>query len=99
MSGEIKIKEKEMSTQPPPSVKQFPEDSLEKKVYSIVDNYKQYVPIANDRNRLAYTLFKFVNGEGDNPEILVSSTKIKIEGISKQELAAKLNSDLKEIKK
>ncbi|HEX2961886.1 MAG: hypothetical protein ACM3UR_06995 [Bacteroidota bacterium] len=88
-----------MTTLPPPSVKPFPEDSLEKQVYNIVEKYKENIPIMNDRNRLGYNLFKYMSGEGDSPEILVKSTKIKIVGMTKEELAAKLTADLKTVKK
>ena len=87
-----------MATQPPPAVKKFPEDSPEKKVYSIVEKYSENIPVPNDRNRLGFCLYKYVTGEGDKPEILVRSTKIKITGISKKELAQKLNEDLREVK-
>ena len=36
-----------------------------------------------------------MSGEGDAPEILVKSTKIKIEGITKEELAKKISEELK----
>ncbi|MGE5354135.1 MAG: hypothetical protein ACM3P0_18760 [Acidobacteriota bacterium] len=88
-----------MTTLPPPSVKPFPEDSLEKQVYNIVEKYKENIPIMNDRNRLGYNLFKYMSGEGDSPEILVKSTKIKIVGMTKEELAQKLSADLKAVKK
>lgn len=79
-------------------VRKFPEDSLEKKIYNLVDSFNKYIPVDNDRNRLAFSLFKFVNGEGDSPSILVRETKIKIEGISREELAAKISSGLENIK-
>lgn len=88
-----------MTTLPPPSVKQFPEDSLEKQVYNIVEKYKENIPIMNDRNRLGYNLYKYMRGEGDSPEILVNSTKIKIVGMTKEELAQKLSQELKSVKK
>ncbi|HEX2867707.1 MAG TPA: hypothetical protein VHO03_11735 [Ignavibacteriales bacterium] len=88
-----------MTTLPPPSVKPFPEDSLEKQVYNIVEKYKENIPIMNDRNRLGYNLFKYMTGEGDSPEILVKSTKIKIVGMTKEELAEKLTKELKSVKK
>ncbi|MEI7810978.1 MAG: hypothetical protein WCJ01_00990 [Ignavibacteria bacterium] len=88
-----------MTTLAPPATKLFPDDSIEKQVYGIVEKYKENIPIMNDRNRMGYNLFKFVTGQGDSPEILVKSTKIKIAGISKEELAIKLNDELKSIKK
>jgi hypothetical protein len=81
-----------------PSVRKFPDNSLERQIYNLVDAYKENIPVANDRNRLAYSLFKFVKGEGDSPAILVKTTKIRIEGISSEELAGKLISDLENLK-
>ncbi len=86
-----------MTTLPPPAVKLFPENSLEKKVYTIVQKFSDNIPIINDRNRLGYCLYKYMKGEGDAPEILVNSTKIKITGITKEELAKKLNDELANI--
>ena len=73
--------------------------SIEKQVYSIVDEYKDNIPVSSDRNRLAFCLYKYVNGEGDTPEILVKTTKIQIEGISERELASKLNEKVSIVKK
>ncbi|MCF8261264.1 MAG: hypothetical protein K9J12_10855 [Melioribacteraceae bacterium] len=88
-----------MSTLPPPSVRKHPENSIESKIYSIVEGFETNIPIQNDRYRLSYCLYKFIQGEGDNPEILVNSTKIKIEGISKQELAKSLNEKISGLSK
>ncbi len=88
-----------MTTLPPPDTDFYPEDSLEKKVYTIVEKFKENIPIMNDRNRLGYNLFKFMNGEGDAPVILVKSAKIKIEGITKEELASKINGELSSLNK
>lgn len=87
-----------MTTLPPPKVKKAPEDSLESKVYTMVENFKEYIPIPNDRNRLSYCLFKYLNGEGDSPKILLKTSKINYEGISKEELAKKLDEELSKIK-
>lgn len=87
-----------MTTLPPPAVNPAQENSIEKQVYSIVDKYKEHLPVVNDRYRLGFTLFKFVKGEGDPPEILVKSTKIKLEGISEEEFAKKLAEELKNLK-
>jgi hypothetical protein len=88
-----------MSTLPPPKVNYFPDSSLEKQCYKIAEKYIENIPIMNDRNRLGYNLYKYMSGEGDAPEILVKSTKIKIVGITGKELAAKISADLTEIKK
>lgn len=86
-----------MSTLPPPSTKFFPENSIERKVYDIVDNLSEYLPVVNDRNRLGFCLYKYVRGEGDHPDVLVKSSKLKIEGISEEKLAAKISEELKKI--
>ncbi len=87
-----------MTTLPPPKVKKAPEDSLESKVYTMVETFKEYIPTPNDRNRLSYCLFKYLNGEGDAPKILLKTSKINYEGISKEELAKKLDEELTKIK-
>ncbi len=86
-----------MTTLPPPATKVFPESTIEKKCYNIVEMFKENIPIMNDRNRLGYNLYKFMTGEGDSPEILVKSTKIKIEGMTKAELAKRLTEELSKI--
>ncbi len=87
-----------MTSLPPPKTKVFPADSKEKQVYNIVEQLAENIPVPNDRNRLGYCLYKFVTGQGDNPEILVSSTKIKIVGMKKEELAKKINDELEKAK-
>jgi len=87
-----------MSTLPPPKIKEFPDSSLEKKVYSIVNSFVDYLPIANDRNRLGFGLYKYMSGEGDPPEILIQTSKLKLEGISVKEFAKKINLEIEKIK-
>ncbi|HEX7356399.1 MAG TPA: hypothetical protein VF270_01670 [Ignavibacteriaceae bacterium] len=87
-----------MTTLPPPKVKKAPEDSLESKVYSMVESFKEYIPITNDRNRLSYCLIKYLNGEGDAPKITLKTSKINFENISRDELAKKLDEALAKIK-
>ena len=86
-----------MTTLPPSKVNEFPEDSLEKKVYKIADSLEEYIPIMNDRNRLGYNLYKFMTGEGDSPEIIVRNAKLTIENISYDELAKKITQALENI--
>jgi hypothetical protein len=88
-----------MTTLPPPKTKKFPEDSLEKQVYQVVENLSDYVPVVNDRNRLGFNLYKYMKGEGDKPEIIVKTSKIKVKGINLEELAGKIKSELEKIKK
>ncbi|GAB6283265.1 MAG: hypothetical protein STSR0008_20250 [Ignavibacterium sp.] len=84
-----------MTSLPPPFTKEFPADSMEKKAYSIVEKFKENIPIMNDRNRLGYYLFKYFIGEGDPPEISVTDAKIKVVGISEKELIKKIEEEVK----
>jgi hypothetical protein len=88
-----------MGTLPPPKMRSFPDDSLEKQVYNIVEQFHKFIPIMNDRNRLGFSLYKYLKGEGDDPGILIKSTKIKIEGITKDELAKKISFEIEKLKK
>ncbi len=87
-----------MTTLPPPKVKKAPADSLESKVYSLIENYREYIPITNDRNRFAYCMVKYLNGEGDAPVIALKTAKINVEKISLEYLAKKLDQELAKIK-
>ena len=86
-----------MTTLPPAGVKKFPEDSLENKVYSIVESFKDNIPVMNDRYRLGYNLYKLVTGEGDPPEVIVKNSKLHLENITEAELAKKLSEKLKDL--
>lgn len=88
-----------MTTLPPPGVNKAPEDSLESKVYAIVEKYSEYIPIMNERYRLGYTLFKYMTGEGDPPAVSVKGSKLTLKGITADDLAQKINVDLEELKK
>jgi len=87
-----------MTTLPPPGTKKFSNSSLEKKVYNLVESLAEYVPIVNDRNRLGFGLYKFLKGEGDQPNVLLKSLKIRIEGISEEELSAKISAGISDLK-
>ncbi len=86
-----------MSTLPPPNTREFSESTKEKKAYNLVEKFAEYLPIANDRNRLGYGLFKYLEGEGDPPDVLLKSSKLKIEGITIDELAKKLSAELENL--
>lgn len=88
-----------MSTLPPVPAKEFPADSLEKQIYTLVDKLEAYIPIANDRNRLSYNLFKFVTGEGDSPIVSIKNSKVQLAEISIEELALKIEEGLQDIKR
>jgi hypothetical protein len=87
-----------MTTLAAPGMKPANPNSVEKKVYELVEKYKDNIPVTNDRYRLAYNLIKYLQGEGDIPEILVKSTKIELVNISPVDLAIKLNEELDKIK-
>ncbi|HMN23929.1 MAG: hypothetical protein IT276_11580 [Ignavibacteriaceae bacterium] len=87
-----------MTTLPPPKVKKSPEDSIESKVYAMIETFKENIPIPNDRYRLSYCMLKYLNGEGDTPIITLKTSKINFEGISREELAKKLDAELAKIK-
>jgi hypothetical protein len=87
-----------MSTLPPPNTKKFPESSQEKKAYNLVEQFAEYLPVANDRNRLGFGIYKYLEGEGDPPDILLKSSKLIIEGISLDELAKKISDELEKLK-
>lgn len=87
-----------MTTLPASQVKPAEGNSLEKKVYSLVDRYKEYLPIENDRYRLAFALYKYMTGEGDEPSITIKTNKLNLEGITQNELAEKLSVDLNDLK-
>ena len=88
-----------MTTLPPPAVKNFPEDSIEKQCYGIAESLKEYLPIPNDRNRLGFNLYRLAIGEGDKPEVIVKNAKLKVEGISLSDLAKKLEEEIAKVKK
>lgn len=87
-----------MTTLPPPATKQFPENSIEKKCYTIAESLKDYIPAMNERNRLGFNLYRFVIGEGDAPEIIIRNAKIHFQGISEKELVSKISEEIKKIK-
>ncbi|MGA7720133.1 MAG: hypothetical protein WCA84_03065 [Ignavibacteriaceae bacterium] len=88
-----------MSTLPSPETSKFPDDSIEKRVYNIIEDLRAYLPIINDRNRLGYSLFKYVINEGDSPAVTLRNAKVKIDGISIEELAKKISVELEKIPK
>ncbi|MCB0730591.1 MAG: hypothetical protein KDC88_06120 [Ignavibacteriae bacterium] len=88
-----------MATLPPSPVKEFPADSLEKQVYSMVNSLEDKIPLMNDRNRLAFALLNFLRGQGDPPLVTVRNNKLTLANITKEELAELLEKKLEEIKK
>lgn len=63
-----------MTTKTPASVKEANPDEPVKKIYSMVEEFKDVIPITNERYRLAYCVNKFYNGETNTlKEALVSA--------------------------
>jgi hypothetical protein len=87
-----------MTTLSAPLTKSYPENSLEKKAYDIAEKFKDNLPLMNDRNRLGFNLYRYIKGEGDSPEVIVRSAKFTLSGITKEELAAKLNEEIAKLK-
>ncbi|KUO61151.1 hypothetical protein APF79_13480 [bacterium BRH_c32] len=85
-----------MTTLPAAGFKPANADSIESKIDTIVESLSEYISIKNERVRLAFNLYKFLKGEGDGPEVVLSSAKIRFENISKVELVTKINLKLKE---
>ncbi|MCK9280638.1 MAG: hypothetical protein M0P71_08455 [Melioribacteraceae bacterium] len=85
-----------MTTLPSTGFRPANADSIESKLDSIVESLDEYIPIKNERVRLAFNLYKFLKGEGDGPEIVISSAKIRFDNISKDDLVIKINEKLKE---
>jgi len=88
-----------MATLQPPFTQEFPLDSIEKQVYSIVEKFKEFIPIDNDRNRLSFYLFKYLNNEGEPPIKSIPYAKVTLNGITKEALAEKLDAELLNIRK
>jgi hypothetical protein len=88
-----------MTSMTPNPPKPFPENSIEKQIYNLINSFDRYLPIPNDRNRLSYCLYKYLDGEGDAPRILVKNQKMKIVGITEAELTAKIEEGINNFKR
>ncbi|MCK6603759.1 MAG: hypothetical protein HUU43_03780 [Ignavibacteriaceae bacterium] len=84
-----------MTTLPAPGVIPAKEDSIEKKAYSIAEALKDFMPVANDRNRLGFMIYKYLTGKGDAPEIMVPSGKFSLKGITVKEFVKLLEKELR----
>jgi translation elongation factor EF-1beta len=51
-----------MTTKPPAKVKPDDPDSPVKKIYSMVDEFADVIPVPNDRNRLAFCIHRYYQG-------------------------------------
>lgn len=87
-----------MTSLPPAPVKPYPENSIEKKAYSIAESLSEYLPIMNDRNRLGFNLYRHLMGEGDDIPTIVRTNKFTIEKISKEELIKLIQQKVDQVK-
>ena len=87
-----------MSSPTPDGTISQPEESIEKKIYNIVNNLNEYLPVTNDRNRLGFDLYKFVIGEGDEPLFTIKNSKVQVQGISIEELAKRISAEIAKVK-
>ncbi len=72
-------------------------DALEAKVYSFVESLEEFIPRSHDRNRLSFDLLKSLRGEGDSVFTTIKKNKLQIKNISLEELASKIEKELKEL--
>ncbi len=88
-----------MTSLPPAPVKPFPENSIEKKAYSIAESLAEFLPIMNDRNRLGFNLYRHLRGEGDDIRTIVITNKFTIENISREDLISLIEEKVEAVKK
>ncbi len=69
---------------------------LIKKIYDSVDEFKEFIPLDNDRNRLSFTLNLFFSKEIDTIENAVIQAQPRSSTIMYPELARKLTDKFKE---
>ncbi|MBM4175385.1 MAG: hypothetical protein FJ213_04330 [Ignavibacteria bacterium] len=86
-----------MSTLPPAHIQKFGIDTLEKKVYTIAEELKEYMPLESDRNRLGFNLFKKFKGEGDDVTTIFRTNKFQIQSISRKDLIKLIEEKLSNI--
>ena len=81
-----------MTTKPPPPVEDFPADSLEKIAYSSVAAIPTEEP--NDRNRLAYHIWRWLSSREGTLEDAVSESGSRIK-IGRSEAVTIVREELK----
>ena len=52
-----------MTTKAPAEIKYFDENEAIKKLYSVIDELSDLIPVSNDRNRLSFNLDLYLRGE------------------------------------
>jgi hypothetical protein len=64
-----------MTTKPPASIKEADPNSPTKKIYAMVEEFKDIIPVTNERYRMAFCLNKYFNGEAGSIKEALISTK------------------------
>ncbi|TRZ51157.1 hypothetical protein D4R99_04780 [bacterium] len=85
-----------MTTKPPAEVKPADENSLIKKIYTIIDEFKEFIPVDNDRNRLSFTLNLFFSKEIDSVENAIIQAQPRSSTLMYTELTKKITERFKE---
>ena len=79
-----------MTTKAPASVKEANTDEPLKKIYAMVEEFKDVIPVTNERYRLAFNLNKFHLGESASLAEALSNAKPESCTIEKKELLKQL---------
>jgi len=64
-----------MTTKPPASIQEADPNSPIKKLYNMVDELKDVIPVMNERYRLAFCLNKYLNNEANSIKEALTSAK------------------------
>lgn len=79
-----------MTTKAPASVKEANPDEPVKKIYGMVEEFKDIIPVTNERYRLAFNINKFYSGESASLAEAVSNAKPESCTINGKELLKQL---------
>lgn len=79
-----------MTTKTPASVKEANPNEPIKKIYNMVEEFKDVIPITNERYRLAYCVNKFFTGETNSIKDALNSANTESCTIEREELLKQL---------
>lgn len=79
-----------MTTKTPASVKEANPDEPIKKIYNMVEEFKDTIPVTNERYRLAYCINKFFNGDTNSIKDALTSANPESCSIEYEELLKQL---------
>lgn len=79
-----------MTTKPPASVKKASDEEPVKKIYDMIEEFKEVIPVTNERYRLAFNINKFFNGESASLKEALTNANPESCIIAKNELLEKL---------